>query len=182
MELANLTVKQRRFCEEYLVDLNATQAAIRAGYSPKTANEQGARLLVNVSIQKRIQKLMDERAKRTNITQDMVIQELAKIAFSNIGDYLKIETCKDGNFEYKRLVIFDTDSIPADKKSAIQEIKQNSNGGISFKLHDKIKALELLGRHLGIFNDKIELSTANPFDELSVEELRALARQCEEDL
>lgn len=72
-----LTDRQARFCEEYLIDLNATQAAIRTGYSEKTANEQGARLLANVSVQEKIAELKAERAKRTEMTQDSVIQELA---------------------------------------------------------------------------------------------------------
>ena len=72
----NLTPKQQRFVDEYLIDLNATQAAIRAGYSPKTANEQGARLLVNVSISAAIKEAQQERQKRTLVTQDDVIRGL----------------------------------------------------------------------------------------------------------
>jgi len=75
-----LTAKQKRFAEEYLIDLNATQAAIRAGYSPKTANEQGARLLANVSVQTYIAELMEKRELRTKITQDMVLQRWWEIA------------------------------------------------------------------------------------------------------
>ena len=81
--MAKLTAKQKRFRDEYLIDLNATQAAIRAGYSSKTANEQGARLLANVSVQEAIAKATAERSKRTGISQDRVIQELARIAFVN---------------------------------------------------------------------------------------------------
>ena len=77
--MARLTTKQKRFCDEYLIDLNATQAAIRSGYSPNTANEQGARLLANVSVQETIAKAMAERSKRTGICQDRVIQELARM-------------------------------------------------------------------------------------------------------
>ena len=88
--MAKLTAKQQRFCDEYLIDLNATQAAIRAGYSKKTANEQGARLLVNVSIQKKIFELQKEREKRTEITQDSVLRELALIAFAKASDYAKV--------------------------------------------------------------------------------------------
>mgnify|MGYP000855759256 CR=1 FL=1 len=81
-----LTDKQKKFVEEYLIDLNATQSAIRAGYSPKTANEQGARLLANVSIQEAISKAMAERSRRTGINQDRIVQELARIAFVKITD------------------------------------------------------------------------------------------------
>ena len=74
--MANLTHKQQRFVEEYLIDLNATQSAIRAGYSEKTANEQGSRLLVNVSISEAIKEAQQERQKRTLVTQDDVIRGL----------------------------------------------------------------------------------------------------------
>ena len=84
--MANLTPKQERFCEEYLIDLNATQAAIRAGYSEKTAYSAGQRLLRNVEIQNRIAELKAERSKRTEITQDRVVKELAAMAFANVTE------------------------------------------------------------------------------------------------
>ena len=80
---AKLTEKQQRFVDEYLIDLNATQAAIRAGYSVKTANEQGSQNLAKLSIQQAIAKQMAERSKRTGINQDRVVLELAKIALVN---------------------------------------------------------------------------------------------------
>ncbi len=73
--------KQRRFVDEYLVDLNATQAAIRAGYSPKTAGQIGERLLKKVEIQTGVQEAMKARENRTHITQDRVLQELSRLAF-----------------------------------------------------------------------------------------------------
>lgn len=170
--------KRKRFCDEYLIDLNATQAAIRAGYSSRFANTNASKLLQNTTISQRIQKCMKDREVRTEIKQDRVVDELARIAFSDIGDYLKIETFKDGDVEHKRLVVFDTDTLPASKKASIQEIRQNIHGGISFKLHDKLKALELLGRHLGMFTDKVEFSGSmrvnNPFEGLTTEELKKL--------
>ena len=81
--MPKLTDKQKRFCEEYLIDLNATKAAIRAGYKEKTAYAQGQRLLKKVEAQEYLQELMDERSKRTEITADRVLQELAAIAFSD---------------------------------------------------------------------------------------------------
>ncbi|MDV2934166.1 terminase small subunit, partial [Enterococcus faecalis] len=87
--------KQEQFAKEYLIDLNATQAAIRAGYYSKTAYSQGQRLLKNVEIQTRISELMNERSRRTEITADRVIQEIAKIAFSDIGEYMTWD--QDGN-------------------------------------------------------------------------------------
>ena len=82
--MAKLTAKQQRFCDEYLIDLNATQAAIRAGYSKRTAAASAARLLRNVKVQEYISEKQKEIEKRTEVTQDMVIKELAKIAFLDI--------------------------------------------------------------------------------------------------
>lgn len=76
-----LTDKQQRFCEEYLIDLNATQAAIRAGYSPKTANEQAGRLLVNVSVQQYLSKRKETIVNKLQITQEMVVEGYRKLAF-----------------------------------------------------------------------------------------------------
>jgi phage terminase small subunit len=85
-----LTDKQKRFCEEYLIDLNATQAAIRAGYSPKTAEQTASRLLRNVKVQEYIAKRQKELSRSTEITQERVIKELALIAFSNNADYSRV--------------------------------------------------------------------------------------------
>ena len=87
-----MTDKQARFCEEYMIDLNATQAAIRAGYSPKTAQEQSARLLSNVMVQNRLAQLQAEQSRRTGVSADRVVRELAKIAFANASDLIDPET------------------------------------------------------------------------------------------
>ena len=187
--MAKLTKKQKKFCDEYLIDLNATQAAIRAGYSEKTARFIGAENLTKPNIQEYIQQRMNEREKRTEITQDMVLRELAKIAFSNGSDFAKVVTkprkkmvwndeiqeYEEKEVEEQFVEIIDTDLLPGDKKAAIASIKETKHG-IVVELCDKLKALELIGRHLGMFKDKIELSgqVNNPFDELSVEELKKL--------
>lgn len=163
--------KQKRFCEEYLVDLNGTQAAIRAGYSARTANEQGARLLANVSIQEYIGKLMGERSERTGITVDQVLKELAAVAFANIDDFVKVEEVtfmdmsldNEGNPVYtsrkaKSVNVFETDTIDRAKIPAIASIKQTKEG-IELKTHDKIRSLELLGKHLGMFITRIDTTT-----------------------
>ncbi len=84
--MAKLTIKQQCFVNEYLIDLNATQAAIRAGYSAKTADAQGSRMLGNVKVQQAIAEAMAERSKRTGVNQDRVVLELAKIAFVKMTD------------------------------------------------------------------------------------------------
>lgn len=173
-----LTAKQIRFVDEYLVDFNATQAAIRAGYSPKTAAAAAARLLRNVNIQAEIARRQKDLQRRTEISQDRVVKELARIAFADASDYACVETYmyenKDGTLSPLQVVSpKDTGVLSDDQRAAIAGIKQGANG-IEIKLHDKIKALELLGRHIGMFNDKIEVraTVANPFAGLSTEELR----------
>lgn len=138
-----MTDKQKRFCEEYMIDLNATQAAIRAGYSPKTANEQGAQNLVKLS--KYIDQLKAEQSRRTGVSADRVVRELAKIAFVNAGDLIDPETAS---------VKLDASR---DDLAAVQSVKVKSFGedGLEHevKLADKLRALELLGKHLGVFKE-----------------------------
>lgn len=162
---SDLTDKQEIFCLEYLKDLNGKQAAIRAGYSEKTAQEHSSRMLTNVKVQARIQVLKEKRAERCEITADMILNELAAIGFSKITDYLKVEDIEDeeGNSTKKTLrvvTIFKTDEVDAKKSLAISEIRQTKEG-ISLKVHDKIKALELIGKHIGFFEKDNEQSKVN---------------------
>lgn len=165
--MAKLTPKQERFCEEYLIDLNATQAAIRAGYSVNTAREQGAQNLSKLNIQEKIAELKAERSKRTEITQDRVVKELAAMAFAKATDYASVAN--------NTVFIKSTAELTLEQQAAIVGIKQ-TQAGIEIKL-DKSKALEMLGRHLGMFNDKMELSGAvsNPYANLTEAELKKLA-------
>lgn len=149
--------RQDVFVEEYLVDLNATQAAIRAGYSVKTANEQASRLLANVKVQTKIAKAMAERSKRTGINQDRVVLELARIAFVNPQNLINPE---DASVR---------DNASEDDLACIQSVKVKTSfsdkGDMierEVKLNDKMKALELLGKHLGMWNDKIDLNVTLP--------------------
>lgn len=155
-----LTAKQKRFIEEYLIDLNATQAAIRAGYSKKTAAAIGAENLEKPHIAAEIQRCMTERQKRTEVTQDRVVKELARLAFANAADFVtvrerKIETA-DGSVVVDSAVVKYTSELTADQQAAIAGIKQGANG-VELKLCDKLKALELLGRHMGMFTDKLDV-------------------------
>ena len=165
--MARLTAKQKRFANEYIIDLNATQAAIRAGYTSKYANTNANKLLQNTTLAEYIQGLMDERSRRTLVTQDKVVNELANIAFADISSFLKVKN--------NQVEVFDTDSIQHEMLAAIAEIKEG-NYEISIKLHDKLKALELLGRHLGMFKDTVEVTADvnNPFEGFTTEELKAL--------
>lgn len=145
-----LTPKQKRFVQEYLIDLNATQAAIRAGYSPRTANEQGARLLAKASVQSALQEAMKRREKRTEVTADRVVQELAKIAFADLKDF--VEFGPDG------VRIKNSKEVDGTVLAEVSETTFKDSTTRTVKLHPKIKALELLGKHLGMFIEKHEHS------------------------
>lgn len=148
--------RHERFCNEYIIDLNGTQAAIRAGYSEKTAAAQSARLLRNVNIQNRISELQAERSKRTEITQDMVLKELAHIAFDDIGNYLEFKTEQvpvkvlDMILTEYRTIVDLKDSKGINTKN-IQEVSIGKDGQFKFKLYNRMDALKALGEHLGLF-------------------------------
>ena len=161
--------KKTLFAKEYLADLNATQAAIRAGYSEKTAKQQACRLLAREDVQAAIQKEMNKRARRTEITADKVLEEYAKLGFSDITDYLQVvterilvghdkETGEPISDISQFVLMKDTKDIPPEKLAAISEVKQHKDGSISFKLHDKRGALDSIARHLGMFNDKVTVN------------------------
>lgn len=141
-----MTEKQKRFVEEYLIDLNATQAAIRAGYSPKTAQEQGSQNLSKLMVP--ISQAMAERSRRTGISQDRVIQELAKIAFVNASDVIDLE----------RATV--RDNADREDLACIQSVKVKDGNTLEreVKLADKLRALELLGKHLGMWTEKVQVS------------------------
>lgn len=166
-----LTPKQQRFCDEYLIDLNATQAAIRAGYSEKTAYRTGADNLRKPQLEEYIAKRQKELSRSTEITQERVIKELALIAFSNNADYAhviekKMKAEVDGALVdvldedgkpvmYRTVEPVLTEELTEEQKRALAVIKKGRDG-LEVKSCDKVKALELLGKHLGIFTDKIE--------------------------
>ena len=158
-----MTKKQKRFVEEYLIDLNATQAAIRAGYSPDTAKSIGSENLTKPDIQARIAKAMAERSRRTGVNADRVIMELAKIAFVNASDVIDADTAT-----------VKADALPEDT-AAIQSVKVKTFGedGLEreVKMADKLRALELLGRHLGMFKDKVELSGSLETEKTKLDDL-----------
>ena len=158
--MKGLTDKQKRFCDEYLIDLNATQAAIRAGYSEKTAMEQGYQLLQKTSVQEYIQQKQAERAKRTELTQDFVIKELLAMVSVNATDYAKVVEKTGINKEgcpvtYRDVELMLTDELTDTQKKALAVVKKGREG-FELKPYDKLKALELLGKHLGMWTERIE--------------------------
>lgn len=162
-----LTPKQQQFVREYLIDFNATQAAIRAGYSPKTAQVIGAENLKKPMVAAEIQRLGQKTAQKLDITRESIMQELAAIGFARVTDFMRVETelttrigihpitgevinAPGGCCQSVRIT--NTDELPEDKVAALASIKQGTNG-IEVKLHDKVRALELLGKALGVFDN-----------------------------
>lgn len=155
--MAKLTAKQKRFVEEYLIDLNATQAAIRAGYKVDNARQTATENLAKPYISEAIEKALAERSRRTGISQDRVIQELAKIAFVNIRDVV--------NDDAEILTNADEADLAAVESLKVKIIPTKSGeNGIEreVKLSSKLKALELLGKHLGMWNDKLDVNLNVP--------------------
>lgn len=148
-----LTKKQQLFVDEYLIDLNATQAAIRAGYSVDSARDIGCENLTKPNIRQAIAEKMAERSRRTGINQDRVVQELAKLALLNASDVIDLNNAtvlSDATQEDLACI----QSVKVKKvtkgKSTIEERE--------VKFYDKKGSLELLGKHLGMFKDKVEIS------------------------
>lgn len=174
--MSNLTEKQKLFTNEYLIDLNATRAYKEVYKSVKkdeTARANSSRLLKKPNIQAYLDTQMKEREQRTKITQDKVLKELSYIGFANATNYARV--IESNGLKVVELEV--TNKLPEDKQAAIASIKEGANG-IEVKLHDKVKALELIGKHLGMFTDKIEHSGSinNPFEGLTTEDLKKLIK------
>ena len=144
-----LTPRQQIFAQEFVIDFNGTRAAIRAGYATSSAHVTGAQLIKLPKVHNFIKNLQAESVKRNEISADMVIREFAKIAFANYANYLTA-----GN------EMVDVSKLTADQTSAIESINitttKTDKGrlittSVKMKLHDKVAALEKLGKHLGIF-------------------------------
>lgn len=156
--MASLTKKQQTFVDEYLVDLNATQAAIRTGYSSKTANRIATELLSKPVIQAEIEESVKKRSARTEITQDRVLLEIARLAFN---DPRKV-------FD-KNNALLPIHEWPDDVAAAISSIKvleYKVDGEVvgetkEVKFWDKGKQLELAGKHLRMLTEKIEHTGKN---------------------
>ena len=155
-----MTNSQKRFCDEYLIDFNATRdykAAYKSCRKDETANVNGSKLLRNTKVQEYIAEKQQEMQERNKITQDTIIQELAKIALFNIKDIYN----EDGTL--KKVTELDDDTA-----KAISGVKILQKAGamkiILSKTNDKTKALELLGKHLGMFKENVNLTQDKPFE------------------
>ncbi len=182
--MKKLTLKQMRFVDEILADpsLNATNAAKKAGYSEKSAAKIGHQLLEKTRIKAAIKEAMDRRSKRTEITQDMVLREFARIAFVDPRKFFD----EDG----KLIPISDLDEDTAkalsgmdyhaewensqDDKDSLKEVMGSTT---KIKLIDKKGALDSLGKHLGMFIDRKEVGRPGDFKNLTEEQLDQRIRE-----
>lgn len=175
----SLTPKQALFVQEYLIDLNATQAAIRAGYSEKTAAVIGAENLTKPEIAEAVRIAQDARAERTGIEADRVLNEFAKVAFTDLADVtdwgvkevafgfdedgkrLRAEDIGDAvvvRYENAPFVTpINRDDLTPAARAAVSEVSLGREG-FKIKMHDKVSALTQIGRHLGMFTDKTEVT------------------------
>ena len=167
-ERNKLTPKQAKFVEEYLVDLNATAAARRSGYSANNADKIGPRLVGESRIQAAIA-VRQAELRKTAITPEWVLAQYKKIAETDIKDFLRfgtekvqvgVEPDEEGGsrpiYEYRQVV----DARPSDEVDGtlINEVSISDKGTFKFKLHDKLNALEKIAKHLGMFVEKVEHS------------------------
>ncbi|MCW2284939.1 phage terminase small subunit [Rhodoblastus acidophilus] len=148
-----LTPKQQRFVEEYIISLNATKAALEAGYSAKTAKSQGQRLLTNVDIADAISAAKKSRSERTEITADRVLHELAAIAFLDPAKVFtptgEVRSLEDMD-ESVRRAIASVETISSSDGDAISTVRK-------VRMNDKLRALELLGKHLQLWVERVKL-------------------------
>lgn len=155
-----MTPRQRRFVQEYLVDLNASAAARRAGYAGgASADVQASRLLRNVKVKAAIDAAMAARAERTKISADRVIAELAKIGFANMQDYVRLTSDGDAMLDFNGI---DRDQFAAIGEITVEDFTEGRGDDardvrrVKMKLIDKRAALVDLGRHLALFTDNVK--------------------------
>ncbi len=172
-----LNAQKQRFVEEYLKDVNATQAAIRAGYTARSAHVRGHKLLQDAEVAAAIKVAQAARSKRTEVTVDRVLTELAAIGFADMGDYLTLDASET-------TVRLDWSNLPPGATKIIQEITQEEHTGgrghdtgqvrrTKFKLYSKLDAIDKMMRHLGMFTDKLKIE-GSLLDDFSPHELAAL--------
>ncbi len=143
-----LTRKQIAFCNEYLIDYNATQAALRAGYSKRAAPSQGSTLLHNQKVQVFLDKRRDQILKVTDVNTERVVRELANIAFSNVTDFVKVDK--------NSVTLTDWSLLSKEQTACIESVCQTKEG-YRLKLYNKPAAIEQLGKYLNMFNREPEV-------------------------
>lgn len=153
--------RHKKFAQEWVIDQNGTRAAMAAGYAESGAHVEASRLLRNPKVRKMIDELQSKRASKLELKAERVLEELARIAFANTADYMRVNA--DGQPDV------DLSKLTRDQAAAISEFSVDTTGGTGdgdrrvvlrtkVKLADKLKANELLCRHLGMFNDKLQIT------------------------
>jgi len=153
-----LSAKESRFVDEYLIDLNATQAAIRAGFSKRSADVIASRLVRKPQVSEAIKNGIAERSKKTNITAEKVLVELAVVGFSSIENYV-VADCR----------VLLAEGAPESAMRALSSVKTktyvddkgNTTTDVEYKLWPKVEALQLVARHLGMLVDKLQVGTTD---------------------
>jgi len=140
-----LTAKQEAFVREYAKDWNATQAAIRAGFAPKAAGSQAAQLLVNPKVAKEITVIKARLAKRAEVRAERVLVELKSLAHANLLDYAEWGNCG--------VRLKESTALTRAKAAGLVEVRQTKDG-VVIKLANKVQALELLGKHIGLWDGR----------------------------
>lgn len=162
--MSDLTPQQARFVEEYLLDLNATQAATRAGYSEKTAKAQGSRLLTNVDVQAALSAAQAKRSKRTQIDADWVLSRLAEEANADIadlyGDDGALKPVKEWPAIWRKGLVSGIDVEELFEGRG--EDRERVGTVRKVKLSDRIKRIELIGKHVGVQAFREKVSLENP--------------------
>lgn len=156
--LPNLSPREKRFCEEYLVDLISKHAAARAGVPKASTMAWAANTLKKPFVKRYIELLMEGAAARSQVMVDRVVVELAYIAFGDISNLV--------SWDDKEIKVKPSDQLKKHLTAMIQEVGYGQNGGVKVKTHDKIKALELLMKHLGMINPRASEGTDEALDGL----------------
>lgn len=154
--MSNLNPKQKRFCEEYVIDHNGTQAAIRAGYSKKAAAPTASEFLTNPKIQLYISDLQEQIRIRANVSADMVVEELKSLGFWSIKDFVGLANTVNDLSKMDRKTLRPVTGIKTTTKWEMIGKMLQPVTTTELKFADKRSALEALGRHLGIFKDDNE--------------------------
>jgi len=138
-----LTHKQIAFCNEYMIDSNGKQAAIRAGYSPKSAEVTASQLISKSKVKAFIEKRREQQAKILDVNTDKVVRELANISFSNITDFIEVK----GN----EVNLTDWSVLTKDQTACVESVCKTKEG-YRLKLYSKATAIELLGKYFSMWN------------------------------
>lgn len=175
-----LTHRMRRFVDEFMVDLSATRAAIRAGYSAHSAGQAGVNLLADPRVAAALEEAVRQRSTRTKVTADEVLLELAKLARSNMQDYMGSTDEGEPYLDFRKLTREQTAAL---QEVTVEEYVEGRGENardvkrVKFRLYDKRAALVDIGRHLGMFTERREVRFPDgvPVTQLTKEEFKELA-------